>query len=53
VDEEQEADCMFCTGHFSEDHNGEEWIQRVKYCRRAHTLCGGMEENIVRESFQG
>jgi len=22
-DEEQEADCVFCTGRFSEDHNGE------------------------------
>jgi hypothetical protein len=53
VDEEKEADCMFCTGHFPEDHNGEEWIQCVKYCRWAHTLCGGMKENIVRVSFQG
>ena len=23
-DEEQDADCVFCTGHFSEDHNGED-----------------------------
>ena len=22
-DEEQDADCVFCTGRFSEDHNGE------------------------------
>ena len=23
-DEEKDADCVFCTGRFSEDHNGEE-----------------------------
>jgi hypothetical protein len=23
-DEEQDADCVFCTGHFSDDHNGED-----------------------------
>jgi hypothetical protein len=25
-DEEQGTDCVLCTGHFSEDHSGEEWI---------------------------
>jgi hypothetical protein len=25
-DEEQDTGCVFCTGQFSEDHNGEEWI---------------------------
>jgi len=25
-EEEQDTDCAFCTGRFSEDHNGEEWI---------------------------
>jgi len=24
--DEQDADCVFCTDHFSEDHNGEDWI---------------------------
>ena len=23
-DEEQDTDCVFCTGRFSEDHNGED-----------------------------
>jgi len=23
-DEEQDAECVFCTGRFSEDHNGED-----------------------------
>jgi hypothetical protein len=53
VDEEQDANCVFCIGRFSEDHNGEEWIRCVKYCRRAHTICVGMEEDIVCEACQG
>jgi len=52
-DEEPDADCVFCTGHFSEDHNGEEWIRRAKYFRLAHTLCGGMEEDFVCKPCQG
>jgi len=27
---EQDADCVFCIGRFSEDHNVEEWIQCAK-----------------------
>jgi hypothetical protein len=30
-DEEQVAYCVFCTGRFFEDHNGEQWIRRAKY----------------------
>jgi hypothetical protein len=37
-DEEQDADCVFCTGRFSEDHSGEEWIRCAKYWRWAHDL---------------
>jgi len=40
--EEQYADCVFCTGRFSEDRNGEEWIRCAKYFRWAHILCAGM-----------
>jgi hypothetical protein len=25
-EDEQDADCAYCTSHFSEDQNGEEWI---------------------------
>jgi hypothetical protein len=25
-EEEQDADCVYCTGRFSEDHNGGQWI---------------------------
>jgi len=51
-EEEQDADCVYCTGRFSEDHNGEEWIRCAKYCRWAHTLCASVEEDFVREPCQ-
>jgi len=44
---EQDADCLYCTGRFTEDHNGEDWIRCAKCLRWAHTLCTGMEEDIV------
>ena len=52
-DEKQDADCVFCTGRFSEDHNVEEWIRCAKYFRWAHILCVGMEEDFVCEPCQG
>jgi hypothetical protein len=45
-EEEQDADCVFCTGRLSEDHNVEEWIRCAKYFRWAHSLCAGMEEDF-------
>jgi hypothetical protein len=52
-EEEQCADCVFCTGRFSEDHNVVEWTRCAKYFRWAHTLCVGMEEDFVCEPCQG
>jgi len=52
VEEEQDADCVYCTGRFSEDHNVEEWIRCAKYFRWTHTLCVGMEEDVC-EPCQG
>ena len=37
-EEEQDAECVFCTGRFSEYHNVEEWKRCAKYFRWAHTL---------------
>ena len=51
-EEKQEAGCVFCTGRFSEDHNGEERIRCAKRFRWAHTLCAGMEEDFVCEFCQ-
>jgi len=46
-EEEEDAACVFCTGRFSEDHKGEEWIRCAKYFRWAYTLCAGMEEGFI------
>jgi hypothetical protein len=46
-EEEQDADCVYCTGHFFEDHNGGQWIRCVKYFRWVHTLCADVEEDFV------
>jgi len=53
TEKEQDDDCVFCTGRFSEERNGEEWILCAKYFRLAHTLCTGMEEDSVCEISQG
>ena len=52
-EEEQDADCEFCTGPFSEDHSVEEWIRCAKYFRWGHALCVGTEEDFVRDPCQG
>jgi len=52
-EEEQDADCVYCTGRCSEDHSVEEWTQCAKYFRWAHTLCVGVEEDYVCEPCQG
>jgi hypothetical protein len=36
---EEDADCVYCTGNFSEDHKGEEWIRCAKYFIWNYTLC--------------
>ena len=51
--EKDDTDCVYCTSCFSEDHKGEERIQRVKYLRWAYTLCAGMEEDFICEPCQG
>jgi hypothetical protein len=51
--EDEEQDCVFCTGRFSVDHNGEDWIRCAKYFRWAHTLCAGTEEDFVCDPCQG
>jgi hypothetical protein len=51
--EEQDGDCVFCTGRFSEDYNGEAWKRCAKYFRWAHKICAGIEEDFVCEPCQG
>jgi len=45
--EEEDADCVYCTGRLSEDHKGEECLRCAKYFRWAYTLCAAMEEDFV------
>jgi len=52
-EEEQDADCVFCTGRFSEDRNVGKWIRCEKCFRWARTLCADMEEDFVCEPFPG
>ena len=52
-DEEQDADCVFCAGRFSEDHSGEDQIRCAKCFRWANTRCAGVEEDFVCEPCQG
>ena len=52
-EEEEDADCVLCTGRLSENRTVEEWIRCAKYFRWAHTPCVGMEEDFVCESYQG
>jgi hypothetical protein len=53
VDDEQDADCLYCTGRSSGDHNGEDWIRCQKCFSWAHALCAGIEEDFVCEPCQG
>ena len=42
-----DADCLFCTGLFSHDKQGEKWAQCVRCCRWAHAECGVQEGHFV------
>jgi hypothetical protein len=52
-EEEQDADCVYCIGRYSEDNKGEEWKRRAKYFRWAYTLRADMEEDFICELSQG
>jgi hypothetical protein len=53
TEEEEEADCVYCTGRFSEDHKEEGWIRCAKYFRWAYTLGAGMEKDFIYEPCRG
>nr|CAD7194938.1 unnamed protein product [Timema douglasi] len=38
-DEENDAECLYCTGLYSEDHNGEDWVRCTACFRWSHTNC--------------
>ena len=39
IDDDSDTECLFCTGLFSEDHEGEDWIRCCSCLRWAHSLC--------------
>ncbi|CAG9833616.1 unnamed protein product [Diabrotica balteata] len=41
---EEEAECMFCTGLFSEDTSGEQWILCTKCFKWAYTSCTNVDK---------
>jgi hypothetical protein len=45
--EDEDTECLFCTGRFSDDQYGEKWVQCVRYYRWAHEDCGIEEDNFV------
>lgn len=45
--EDEDTECLFCTGRFSDDQHGENWVQCVRCYRWAHEDCGVEEDNFV------
>jgi hypothetical protein len=45
--EDEDTECLLCTGHFSDDQHGEKWAQCVRCYRWAHEDCGVEEDNFV------
>ncbi|XP_069669360.1 uncharacterized protein [Periplaneta americana] len=44
---DDDAECLFCTGLFSDDTRGEKWVQCSKCRRWAHEDCGADEEHFI------
>lgn len=44
--EQEDASCLFCKGLFSEDTNGEDWVQCATCQEWAHTECAGWERDV-------
>ncbi|KAJ4430465.1 hypothetical protein ANN_22681 [Periplaneta americana] len=45
-EDEEDAECLFCAGRFSEDNEGEDWIRCCKCFKWSHTLCAGSDDKI-------
>ncbi|KAJ9601585.1 hypothetical protein L9F63_000257 [Diploptera punctata] len=45
--DDADAECLFCTGLYSEDTRGEKWAQCINCHRWAHEDCGAHEEPFV------
>jgi len=43
---EEDAECFFCNGKYSEDKRGEEWVQCLMCDLWVHAACGGYESGV-------
>lgn len=41
-DEDNDAECIYCTGRFSDDHNGEDWVRCASCTLWSHTSCADL-----------
>lgn len=46
-EENYDAECLFCTGQFSADQQGEQWVKCRKCYRWAHEDCGAEEVEFI------
>ena len=44
-----DAECFYCSGMFSEDNNGEDWIRCSRCLKWAHTLCADGSDIFICE----
>ncbi|CAG9830898.1 unnamed protein product [Diabrotica balteata] len=50
TDQESDAECMFCTEHYSKEQHAEKWVQCSSYFKWSHEECAGsdkMNTNII------
>lgn len=45
-EDNDDAECIYCAGLFSEDHNGEDWIRCSKCFKWSHSLCADSENEV-------
>ncbi|KAK9731068.1 hypothetical protein QE152_g14005 [Popillia japonica] len=46
-EEDNDAECLFCTKLYSADKHGEQWVKCTKCYRWAHEGCGAEDENFT------
>ncbi|CAH1110536.1 unnamed protein product [Psylliodes chrysocephalus] len=46
-EEDNDAECLFCTNLYSADTHGEQWVKCIKCYRWAHEHCGAEDANFI------
>lgn len=47
MNDDNDAECLFCTGLFSQDTHGEKWGKCIQCYRWAHEECGADEDPFI------